>query len=118
MVTVLIVQPWFAIVGHPAQSILNTAKALGVRSDVGYLISDPGNAELAEMAGELAKYGPVTRFSASGDSLRKATLLSLPAVLRVIRRESELQHVFFFDADLIALAGVWPLAARSTRSLR
>lgn len=115
---VLIVQPWFTALGHPAQSVLNTARALGIRSDVGYLISDPGNGELAETASELERYGSVERFTSRGDSLRTGTLLSLPAVLRIVRREAELQHVFFLDAHLVALAAVWPMAARGARRVR
>jgi len=112
---VLIVQPWFAAIGHPAQSLLHTARALGARSGVGYLIAEPRGAELAATADEIARYGPVERFASFGASLRGATLLSLPAVLRVARRETQLQHVFFLDADLVALAAGWPLLWRSDR---
>ena len=115
---VLIVQPWFTAIGHPAQSVLNTARALGVRSDVGYLISDPGNGQLAATASELERYGSVERFSSHGDSLRTGTLLSLPAVLRVARRKPELRHVFFLDAHLVALAAAWPLIAIGARRVR
>ena len=104
----LIVQPWFTAIGHPAQSLLNTARVLGIRSDVGYLISDPGNGEFAVTASELEKYGSVERFNSRGDSLRTGTFLSLPAVMRVVRREAELQHVFFLDAHLVSLAVAWP----------
>jgi glycosyltransferase involved in cell wall biosynthesis len=114
----LIVQPWFTAIGHPAQSVLNTARALGVRSNVGYLISDPGDGDFAAMASELQKHGLVERFRSLGDSLRTGTLFSLPAVLRVTRQEVGLRHVFFLDAHLVALASGWPFVARMAPSVR
>jgi hypothetical protein len=115
---VLVVQPWFTALGHPAQSVLNTARVLGVRPDIGYLIADPGKGKLSGMAVELESYGSVERFNSRGNVLRTATLLSLPAVLRVARRETELRRVFFLDADLVTLAGVWPFIARGSRRMR
>src|SRR5207253_11105451 len=105
----LIVQPWFTAMGHPAQSMLNTARALGPSSDVGYLISDPGGAEFSALARELKKYGPTQSFHSHGPSLRTGTLFSLPAVLRIARKNTDLLHVFFLDADLVCLAAAWPL---------
>lgn len=115
---VLIVQPWFTALGHPAQSVLNLARVLGVRRDVSYLISDPGTGKLAPMASELQKYGAVERFRSHGDSLRAETLFSLPAALRVVRRRAQLRHIFFLDADLVALAAAWPIASTSIRAVR
>jgi len=115
---VLIVQPWFTAIGHPAQSVLNTARALGVRPDVGYLISDPGKGEFAATASELQSYGSVERFHSRGDSLCAGTLFSLPAVLRIARQQTDLHHVFFLDAHLVALAAGWPRIARSAGRVR
>jgi len=105
----LIVEPWFTAIGHPAQSMVNTARALGPGSGVGYLISDPGGADLSALARELQKYGPTQCFQSHGSSLRTGTLLSLPAVLRIARKNGDLSHVFFLDADLVCLAAAWPL---------
>jgi hypothetical protein len=115
---VLIVQPWFTALGHPAQSVLNIARVLGVRRDVSYLISDPGTGELAPMASELQKYGVVERFRSHGTSLRAGTLFSLPAVLRLVRRQPQLRHIFFLDAHLVAMAVAWPVASTSIGPVR
>ncbi len=116
--SLLIVQPWFTAVGHPARSLLNTARALGVREDVSYLISDPGVGELSETAQELRRYGSTTLFNSRGPSLRTGTLLSLPAVLRLVRGDVTLNRVFFFDADLVSLAMAWPLASTAARGVQ
>src|SRR5512147_1748413 len=114
----LIVQPWFTAVGHPAQSVLNTARVLGVRPDVGYLISDPGDGEFCAAARELQKYGSTHRFDSRGTSLRTGTLLSLPAMVRLARMNADLQHLFFLDADLVSLALAWPMAALGARRVQ
>ena len=115
---ILIVQPWFTARGHPAPSVLNTARALGIRADVGYLISDPGDGEFSAIARELEKHGQTTRYRSYGTSLRTGSLLSLPAILRTARANADLQHVFFLDADFISLALAWPLAAAVRPSIR
>ena len=118
MTSLLIVQPWFTAIGHPAQSILNTARVLGAGADVCYLISDPGDGEFSAAARELEKYGPTQRFRSHGPSLRTGTLLSLPAIVRVARMNADLEHVFFLDADLVSIAFAWPLAAIGARRVR
>lgn len=111
MSSLLIVQPWFTAIGHPARSILNTAKVLGARAGASYLISDPGKGELSEMASELRRYGATTLFNSFGSTLRTGTLLSLPAILKLVRNNPDLDRVFFLDADLVSLAMAWPLFA-------
>ncbi len=114
---VLIVQPWFTAIGHPAQSVLNVARMLGTGPDVGYLIADPGVGMFAATATELKRFAPVTRFNSRGASLRTGTLMSLPAVARTVRAQSALKQVFFLDAHLVALAAGWPLFSRSARGV-
>jgi hypothetical protein len=115
---ILIVQPWFTAIGHPAQSLLNTARILGRRPDLGYLISDPQRGQFAAMAGDLERLGTVERFDSRGDSLRTGTLLSLPSVLRLVRRNPDLQQVLFLDAHLAVLAAGWAVAGIAARGLR
>ena len=118
MATVLIVQPWFTAIGHPAQSALNTARVLGVRSDVRYLISDPGNGPFAATASEMEQYGSVERFDSHGDSLRTGTLLSLYAIWRLARDHADLEQILFLDAHLATLAAAWPVVAASATRVR
>ena len=115
---VLIVQPWFTAIGHPAQSVLNSARVLGKRPDVGYLISNPGRGEFSATANELDKFGPVERFNSRGDSLRTGTVLSLPSILRLAWKNADLEQVLFLDAHLAVLAAAWPLVAVGARRVR
>lgn len=114
----LIVQPWFTAIGHPAQSTLNTAKALGARGDVGYLISDPRGGTFEPLAVELGHYGPVTRFKVPGDSLRLGTLFGILALIRFRSCNFETKRIFFLDGYLVALAVLWPLVSRCLPSVR
>lgn len=114
----LIVQPWFSAIGHPAQSLLNTAKVLGAGADVQYLIADPGDGGLSSAAHELEGIGPTRRFNSFGSSLRRGTVLSLPAILCAARMNTDLQDVFFLDADLVSLAATWPIVAIGARRVR
>lgn len=118
MSSLLIVQPWFTAIGHPARSILNTAKVLGAGAGASYLISDPGVGELSAMASELRRYGTTTFFHSFGSTLRSGTLLSLPAILKMARSNPNLDRVFFLDADLVSLAMAWPLFAMGASHIK
>jgi len=107
---ILIVQPWFTAIGHPAQSTLNTAKVLGKSADIGYLVSAERGSPFDELARELEKYGPVWRFRAANTSLRRNTVLAIFALAR--RRVPTATRVVFLDADLPVLAVLWPLAEK------
>jgi glycosyltransferase involved in cell wall biosynthesis len=115
---VLIVQPWFTAIGHPAQSTLNTAKALGERQEVAYLISDPQAGVFEPIAAGIAKYGRVLRFRVPGDSLRMGTLLAVAALARLSHHSSALERIFFLDAHLLTLAALWPLVPGRLRAVR
>ena len=76
------VQPWFTAIENPAQSTLNTAKALGERRGLAYLVSAP-RADLFEpIVAGIAKYDRVLRFRVPGDSLRMGTLLAVARCFR------------------------------------
>lgn len=101
----LIVQPWFTAVGHPAQSLLNTARVLGTEKRVSYLISDQvGETRFLEVAEQLREYGQVETFCVPSSSLRICTLLSMKALFR---SRKERLSILFLDAHLVVLALLW-----------
>jgi len=114
----VIVQPWFTAIGHPAQSTLNTAKAIGKRCDVGYLVANPNAKAFEPFSAGIAGYGPLIGFRAPEGFLRMATLLAVTALARLSRRMSNLDRVFFLDAHLLTLAALWPLVPASLRAVR
>lgn len=111
----VIVQPWFTAFGHPAQSTLNTARTLGGRSDIHYLVEDPcGEPPFEQMANEIESYCPVDRFRTRRGSLPKRTLWAMLALARRGKRSGE--SVFFLDASLLVVAATWPLLKMIRRS--
>lgn len=103
----LIVQPWFTAIGHPAQSTLNTANALGVNERVEYLVStEDGEHNFAAIQRQLEKLGRVNTFRVPGPSIRWGTLLSLFTLLR-IGRHGKYRQILFLDAHLVLLAFFW-----------
>ncbi|KQT34344.1 glycosyltransferase [Methylophilus sp. Leaf414] len=107
MSKLIIVQPWFTAVGHPAQSILNTANALKDAIHISYLVSaqtgyseDPLNT-LRQTAKQ------VETFKVNSASLREGTLNALFALCKLKKRSHNFTHVFFFDAHLVLLSALW-----------
>ena len=103
----LIVQPWFTAPGHPAQSLINTARAIGRLDAVAYLVSceadnDPRLVALREAAGSVAT------FRLRGSSLRRGTWLALRYLLARKADGSLAGRVLFFDAHLALIALLWP----------
>lgn len=103
----LIVQPWFTAIGHPAQSLLNTAAVLGTDDRVSYLISrESGDNLFTSVAEQLGQYGCVETFAVPSSSIRTNTLLSLLALLR-LRGRRGFARILFLDAHLVILALLW-----------
>ena len=103
----LIVQPWFTAIGHPAQSTLNTASALGREVQVDYLVSmEVGGQSFYSLQRQLERLGRVKTFLVPGSSIRVCTLLSLFALLR-ISRPGQFRKILFLDAHLVLLAFAW-----------
>jgi glycosyltransferase involved in cell wall biosynthesis len=103
----LIVQPWFNAPGHPAQSLINTARAIGRHDAISYLVScetqeDPRLAALRAAAGSVAT------FLLRGSSLRRGTWLALRQLLAKKTGGSLAGRVLFFDAHLALMALLWP----------
>lgn len=119
MPELLIVQPFFTAVGHPAQSVLNTARVLGRRQDTCYLISSGQRArELEPLVAQLASLGVVRQFKVPSSSLAFGTLLSLWPVARLARQQSQPFDVFFLDVHLPTLALLWPVLRPLARNVR
>jgi len=120
MTDLLIVQPMFTAVGHPAQSLVNTARVLGRRHDTRYLIScGQRQQELAPLVAQLESLGPVWQFKVpANSSLALGTLLSMWTVVSIARRHPSQFSLFFLDAHLPVLALLWPLVRGMLPNLR
>jgi hypothetical protein len=104
---ILIVQPWFSAIGHPAQSLLNTAKVIGFSSEIKYLVSiDDSNSTFAIAVNNLKKYGDVIGFNVTSASLFEGTFKAL-LQLRNIYFKANIDRVLFFDADFVLLSIMW-----------
>ena len=105
----LIVQPWFSAVGHPAQSLINTAKTVGARSGIAYLISVISNSDLVETAKEeLQQLGEVVEYPVKTDSVREGTVKALLSIKTLLVTDFSIDRIFFLDAHLVLLAALWP----------
>lgn len=112
--SLLIVQPWFTAKGHPAQSLMNTAKGIGVNNTIGYLVSRKcRDRSFVEFEREIKKYGTLGTFKTPTSSIRINTVVSLFAILK---RRIRCDHIFFFDAHLVILALVWPWLSSLVRA--
>lgn len=108
MPKIIIVQPWFSAVGHPAQSLINTAKTIGVHDSITYLISISDNSNTFKAAKEkLQNLGKVVEFSVNSDSLREGTFKSLVAIKGYLKINPPIDRILFLDAHLVLLALFW-----------
>jgi hypothetical protein len=104
-ISLIIVEPWFTLAGHPAQSLLNTARVLGRRDDTLYLIAhEPNRTELEPVQKKLIEYGAVRRFAVPRAAPRASTLLAVWSLARIVGRQKQPVDVFFLDAHLLVLA--------------
>lgn len=107
----LIVQPWFAAPGHPAQSLVNTARALSGRTEVSYLLPRVGRGtRLEAMQADVAAISRVDTYSTPMQWLPVSTIGALFALVR--RSDVPGTLIFFLDAHLVSLAACWPMVAR------
>ena len=101
----VIVQPWFNACGHPAQSLLHTARALQYEAGIRYLIPDTQvDPALAGLAAELAGVATVERFASASTSLPLNTVRALPPLARLVAGKQRPPRIFFQDAHLVSLA--------------
>jgi glycosyltransferase involved in cell wall biosynthesis len=107
---IIIVQPWFAAIGHPAQSLLNTAKIIGYSKDIRYLVSyEAKNSIFSETIISLKMYGEIIRYKVKTRSLFEGTFKAVLRLKYSLVKDLSIDRVFFFDADLILLSGIWGL---------
>lgn len=105
----LIVQPWFSAVGHPAQSLYNTMRALRHVAGIDYLVSEDAQFEHhTQLEQALGPGQRLFRFKVSGSDLKKNTVVALWSMVKLMRTFKEVRQVFFFDMDLVRVAKWWP----------
>jgi glycosyltransferase involved in cell wall biosynthesis len=109
MGTLIIVEPWFTAAGHPAQSLINTARTIGREADIDYLISIQKNLSVVDSSRkQLKEYGRVTEFKVNSPSLREGTFKALLKLKKMAGQNMHYGHIFFLDAHLVLLALLWP----------
>jgi hypothetical protein len=107
-IKLLVIQPWFSAIGHPAQSLLNMASAFGNDERVDYLVSFSEESEFCRNALEwLRVWGEVASFSVTTPTGASNTIRALLALWRMRRRNY--QRIFFFDESLFTIALLWPV---------
>ncbi len=109
MESTLIIQPWFSANGHPAQSVINTARILADESHFLYLVSciaksdrDVRNFNL------LQHFVKANKFSVNSPSLREGTFKSIFAVSNYLKKDPSVKKLFYFDVHLVLMALIWP----------
>ena len=110
---IIVVQPWFSAVGHPAQSLINLAKIIGNHNGITYLISVMSDNKFAEDAkGELKHFGNVIDYPVDTESIREGTLKALKTLRKLFVSNVLIESVFFLDAHLVLLSVLWPFCAQ------
>src|SRR5262245_25497461 len=105
----LIIQPWFSAIGHPAQSLINMATAIGRDEHVAYLVSRNTEAGFClEMIERLRERGRVESFFVTTPVGHSNTVRALLELWRMRLKGHQYQRIFFCDESLIALALLWP----------
>lgn len=106
----LIIQPWFCAIGHPAQSLVNMASAIGRDERVEYLVSSTGDSGIfVDSMEQLKAWGKVETFIVESPTGELNTTKALWALLRMRLKGHKYQRIFFFDGSLLMLALLWPL---------
>jgi hypothetical protein len=100
----LVIQPWFSAIGHPAQSLLSFASALGRNEEVEYLVSwDRNDDSWGESLSRLQAYGGVATFEVSSPAGSANTRKALFSVWRQYV-QSRFDRLFFFEGSILNLA--------------
>lgn len=110
MMKLLIIQPWFSAIGHPAQSLINMASAIGRDVRVEYLVSSSGDLGVFQESTEkLRVWGKVESYVVTTPVGDSNTARALLALWRMRLQGRHYQRIFFFDESLFVLALLWPL---------
>lgn len=105
----LIIQPWFTAIGHPAQSVINLASAIGHDERVEYLVSSNCESGLFRNSmKQLSLWGKVESYPVTTSVGASNTVRALLALWRMRLKGSQYQRIFFFDESLFVLALLWP----------
>jgi hypothetical protein len=105
----LIIQPWFDAIGHPAQSLINMASAIGRDVRVEYLVSSSSESGgFLDSMEKLRAWGEVESYVATTSTGDSNTVRALWALWRMRLKGHQYQRIFFFDESLFALALLWP----------
>lgn len=106
----LIIEPWFSAFGHPAQSLINMASAIGRDECVEYLVSSNGESVyFRDSIEQLRAWGKVESYDVKTSVGASNTIRALLALLRMRLNGRQYQRIFFFDGSLLVLAIFWPL---------
>lgn len=106
----LIIQPWFCAIGHPAQSLVNMATAIGRDERVEYLVSSNSESGIfLDTMERLSAWGKVERYVVKTPIGDSNTARALLAIWRMRLKGRQYQRIFFFDESLFVLALLWPL---------
>jgi hypothetical protein len=109
MSKLFIIQPWYLAFGHPAQSLLNTARTIGANSEISYMISSSATFNSFDaVKSELEKIGEVVEYPVKTDSLREGTIKALLSIRSLLYKDITIERIFFLDSHLILLAALWP----------
>lgn len=108
--TILLIQPWFTAIGHPAQSLLNLAEALRHDDRLEYLVSFQKKSKFfQESYRRLSALGQATYFTVDTQVGASNTARSLLWLL-INRLQGKRYHrIFFLDESLLTLALLWPI---------
>ena len=108
----MIVQPWFTAIGHPAQTTVHAARILAGHLDAHFLISeDSRDNKCRSLADKLQNIAQVASFPVHGMSIRSGTCRALRHLVRLSGGGNRYESIFFLDAHLVTLAGLWPFFA-------
>jgi len=108
----LIIQPWFSAIGHPAQSLINMASAIGRDERVEYLVSSGGDSEyFREEMERLRAWGVVESYAVTTQVGDSNTVRALLALWHMRLKGRQYQRIFFFDESLFVLALLWPVVS-------
>lgn len=106
----LVIQPWFCGIGHPAQSLINLASAIGRDERVDYLVSSNGEAgHFRDSMERLAAWGKVEEFAVTTPVGDSNTVRALSALWSMWLNGRRYQRILFFDESLFVLALFWPV---------
>lgn len=106
----IIIQPWFTAIGHPAQSLINMASAIGRDERADYLVSSNGESGFfLESMEQLRTWGKVESYCVTTQVGDSNTVRALLTLWRLRLKGRQYQRIIFIDESLYVLALLWPI---------